>query len=318
MSRSGQWESQRLNDGYRRSMTPDLSIVILQWERDDLTRACVESLRAGTRTSHEIIIVDNGSRAAAADAARELADVAVLNEVNLGFAAGMNAGLAAASGGVIAFVNNDTRFPNEWDVPLVEHFKDSSVGLVAPAVTEAGNPVTVRSTPGSEVIRLLPFGEFPSGVVYLVRTAQIRALDGWNESYPIASSEDLDLCFTYWANGLDIVLDTRVLVDHVGQASVRQLEDHHDLYAANLRLFLSRWGGETNDVPRLETVDHAAHQANLARARTAIRWIERMLEAREEARRLRKALDRQHDTAVRPTRPGWTRKLLRYLSGLAR
>ena len=207
--------------------------------------------------------------------------------------------MAASRGEYVAFINDDTVFPPDWAGPLLEDFAVfARAGIVMPAVTAAGNPVTVRSEPGTEVTALLPFGEFPSGVVYLMRTDICRALGGWNETYPRASAEDLDLCFTVWANDLDVVLDTRVLVDHVSQASVRRLPDRKELYRQNLRLFLDRWAKGDPPPPRLENCPPEAFGRNLERAKTAVRWIERMLEARER-------------TAASPAAPpkGWRRWL---------
>jgi GT2 family glycosyltransferase len=261
---------------------PDLSIVVLAWNKMELTRRCVESIRSGTRSVYELIIVDNASSDGGADYAKEAADKAVMNTENLGFAAGNNSGLAVASGKYVAFVNNDTILPSGWDLPITQTLDiETRVGMVLPAVTAAGNPVTVRTEPGERVEVLLPFGEFPSGVVVALRRLQLEALGGWNEGYERASGEDLDLAFTVWAHGLDVALDTRVLVEHVSQASMREVPGLTALYRRNLATFLDRW--ETGPPgPLLDTVSGEEYQRNLDRARTAVIWIRRMLAARDE------------------------------------
>lgn len=296
---------------------PELSLVVLQWNNLELTRRCVASLRRQTLATNELIIVDNGSSQEAAAFASVAADKAVLLDTNLGFAAGMNRGLAVACGEIVAFVNNDTVFPASWDSGLLEHFTDETVGMVVPAVSAAGNPVTVRSQPTDEVLRLLPFGEFPSGVVYLIRRDDMVALGGWNERYPVASAEDLDLCFTIWGNGLDIVLDTHTVIDHVSQASVRMLPDREALYRQNLEVFLERWR-DPSDVPRLERTDPAIHASSLARAQTAVQWITRMLDARrqsaderEQLSELRQQLSRVKRERADPPQSQRLRRLLR-------
>jgi GT2 family glycosyltransferase len=42
--------------------TPVISVVVVNWNRRDLLRACLDSLAAQTFTDFEIIVVDNGSR----------------------------------------------------------------------------------------------------------------------------------------------------------------------------------------------------------------------------------------------------------------
>ncbi len=242
------------------------------------------SLRDNTSVSYELIVVDNGSLPEAASRASELGDKAVLNGENLGFARGMNSGLAAAEGRYVAFINNDTVFPPNWAESLLEDFTAfDAPGIVAPAVTAAGNPVTVRSETGSKAIVLTPFGELPSGVVYVMEVETIRTLGGWNESYPIATAEDLDLCFTVWVNGLDFILDERVLVEHASQGTIRTMPERSRLWRENLSLFLDRWTSPESDPVRLPTCPSHEFQLNVRHARGAAMWLQRYIEARDLA-----------------------------------
>jgi len=68
---------------------PDLSVVVLAWDNLHHTRAFVDSVRANTDVSYELIVIDNGSQPAASDYAKAVADRAVLNSENRGFAPGM-------------------------------------------------------------------------------------------------------------------------------------------------------------------------------------------------------------------------------------
>lgn len=266
------------------TLTPRLTVVVLTWDGLEESRRCILSVRENTDVPYELVIVDNGSRSDAAAFAHQAADRAILNPTNRGFAPGMNQGLAAATGEFIAFCNNDTQLPIGWASTLLEDFEEHpQAGIVIPAVTAAGNPRTVRSAPGTEVEVLLPFGEFPSGVIYVMRREVAQQVGGWNERYPVASAEDLDLCFTVWANDLSVVFDQRILVRHTSQATVStKLDDHRELYRSNLELFLDRWASAASDIPRLEGCDPDRFEANLARAATAVHWIRRLLETRDE------------------------------------
>ena len=132
---------------------PTLSVVVLGWNNLMHTQACVESVRQHTDVPYELIIVDNGSHADAADYSRQAADVFVSNPQNLGFAKGMNQGLAAASGTFVAFCNNDIEVPPAWASLLLETAgRNEDSGIVVPALTAAGNPATVRSAPGDRTV----------------------------------------------------------------------------------------------------------------------------------------------------------------------
>lgn len=276
---------------------PLLSLVVLGWEQLPLTQRCVASLRAHTDIPYELIIVDNGSAPETVTWAGKAADRAVLNPENLGFAAGMNTGLAVATGEFVAFINNDTEFPPGWASPLIDDLS-TGVGIVAPAVTAAGNQVTVRSESGAESLTLTPFGELPSGVVYVLRTEMMRRLGGWNEGYLVATGEDLDLCFTVWTNDLEIVLDTRVLVEHLSRATLDTTPaESETLRRANLNRFLDRWTGEHPGVVRLDECPPEIHARNLRHARAAASWLRRLTEARERAAKFERQLRQARPTS---------------------
>ena len=244
----------------------------------------MDSVRAHTDVDYELVIVDNGSAEEAARYAEEVADHAILNDSNLGFAAGMNQGLAAARGEWVAFCNNDTELPSGWASRLVATARAAPrAAITVPAITAARNPVTVRSTPGSAVTTLAPFSAPPAAVLYVMRRSEVVALGGWSEEYAVASGEDVDLCFTVWVNDRDIVFDERVLVAHVGHATAGRLEDSDALWAENRRRFLDTWKGPA-DPPRLETCDPERFARNRQTARAVAEWMDQYFTARDARR----------------------------------
>lgn len=257
-----------------------LSVVVLAWDQLDYTRRCVSSIRSGTDVDYELIIVDNGSEPDAAAFARDAADRVVLNETNLGFAAGMNQGLALATGRFVAFVNNDTELPAGWSSMLLSTFdRFPRAGIVLPAVTAAGNPFAVRSEPGSGRIVVPRFRHLPSGVVYVMeRTVAVR-LGGWDERYAVASREDLDLLFTVWVNDLEVVVDERALVKHASNVTATaQLPDRKEIWRRNGTLFVDKWSNADRDnVALLGDGSPAVVDDLLDQAQTAAVWIGRVL-----------------------------------------
>jgi GT2 family glycosyltransferase len=263
---------------------PKLSIVVLAWDNLEYTQRFVESARRHTDVGFELVVVDNGSEPEAASYAAAAADNAILNRRNLGFAHGMNQGLAVARGQYVAFCNNDTILPRGWASMLLETAAaHPTAGIVVPALTAARGSVTVRSEPGDAVEVLPPFSAPPGAVVYVMRADLVRQLGAWNEEYEIASGEDLDLAFTVWVNDLDIVYDQRVLVDHVGKGSASRLEDWTSLWDRNRRRFFEKWKGD-GLVPRLETCDEARYERNRATSRAVAGWMERYFATRDRPR----------------------------------
>jgi hypothetical protein len=186
--------------------------------------------------------------------------------------------------------------------------RHAQAGIVVPALTAARNPATVRSAPGTDIQVLLPFSAPPSGVVYLMRAELVRAIEAWGEEFEIASGEDLDLCFKVWVNDLDVVCDTRVLVDHVGKGTASRLDDWQGLWARNRRLFLDKWSG-AGEVPRLESCEPERFARNRATARAVAQWMERYFEARDDAAPRRAGSIRS--SRVRGHLDGWARRAWR-------
>lgn len=262
---------------------PLLTVVVLAWDQLHHTEPCVRSIRANTDVPYELVIVDNGSAPLAARFAVESADHAVCNERNLGFAAGMNQGLDVARGEYVAFVNNDTVLPSRWASSLLEVFRDRpEAGIVVPAVTTALNNANVRNTPGSQVKVLPAFGIPPSAVLYVLRRDVAVRIGGWGEEFPIASAEDMDLCFKVWVNNLEVVFDSRVLVDHVGKGTAgEKLSDWEALWAANRRILIEKWLDDDVHVPRLDSCTPEEYSRNLRIARSVAMWMDRYFAARE-------------------------------------
>jgi GT2 family glycosyltransferase len=91
----------------------DLSIVIINFNTFDLTRACIASVYQTldpTRVSFEIILVDNGSTDRPADAFTEFFPELVLIKAgeNLGFGRANNEGMHVARGRFFLLLNSDT------------------------------------------------------------------------------------------------------------------------------------------------------------------------------------------------------------------
>ena len=92
-------------------MTPDVSIIVVNWNTCELTLACLRSVYAETReVSFELLVVDNASGDGSADAIAEaFPQVVLLRQTeNLGFARANNVAAARARGEFLLLLNSDT------------------------------------------------------------------------------------------------------------------------------------------------------------------------------------------------------------------
>jgi N-acetylglucosaminyl-diphospho-decaprenol L-rhamnosyltransferase len=93
--------------------TPDLSIILVNYQQWDMTAECIEALHRFVdfpRERYEIVIVDNASTMPATDRFRHAVRgnvVVTANERNLGFGHACNVGVRAARGDTLWLLNND-------------------------------------------------------------------------------------------------------------------------------------------------------------------------------------------------------------------
>ncbi|MAU01906.1 MAG: glycosyl transferase family 2 [Anaerolineaceae bacterium] len=231
----------------------DLSIVIVNYNTRQLLDDCLASLLAAEQPSGgvEIIVVDNassdGSQALVGDKYPSVQLVA--SEVNRGFSAANNLGVAVANGRNILFLNSDTRVePDALVEPLAYLEQHPEVGaLTVRLIYPNGerDPDNHRGFPTpwnaichfSGLSKLLPDnprfnGYFQSyknmvethpvdviaGSYMLMPMALCRELDGWDETY-FFYGEDIDFCYRIRQAGYQIIYFPHVQVLHYKGAS---------------------------------------------------------------------------------------------------
>ena len=89
---------------------PTLSIVVVSYNTREMTLDCLRSIRAETRTPHEVVVIDNASSDGSAEAvAAEFPEVVLMAEAdNHGFARANNIAAARARGEYLLLLNPDT------------------------------------------------------------------------------------------------------------------------------------------------------------------------------------------------------------------
>ncbi len=123
-----------------------VAVVVLTWNGVEDTLACLASLAQSDWPNLEVIVADNGSADGTPAAVRGAgtASLVIENEDNLGFAAGNNAGIAAAleRGADLVFVlNNDTIVPAATIGELVRALEESPrAGACSAVLTYADAP----------------------------------------------------------------------------------------------------------------------------------------------------------------------------------
>jgi GT2 family glycosyltransferase len=103
----------------------DVSVIIVSWNTNLLTRACLASVFASRGCRMQVIVVDNGST----DGSRELLAgykgiELIQNEHNLGFSKPNNQGIQLASGRYVLLLNSDTVVQPEALLDMVKYLDE--------------------------------------------------------------------------------------------------------------------------------------------------------------------------------------------------
>ena len=95
---------------------PLVSVVIPNFNGAAYLGSCLASVAGQSFGDYEVLVVDNASTDGSVDVVtRALPDARLLRQDhNLGFAAAVNAGIAAAQGRWVAVLNNDTEVSRSW------------------------------------------------------------------------------------------------------------------------------------------------------------------------------------------------------------
>jgi GT2 family glycosyltransferase/glycosyltransferase involved in cell wall biosynthesis len=246
------------------SCTPKVSVIVLCYNNLVLTKACLDSVqRHSLWADLELVVVDNASTDGTPEELRRFAQARpwvklVLNETNLGFAAGNNAGLAAATGEILVMLNNDTQVSPGWVHGLWRHLdRDPGLGLVGPVTNNIGNEAKIEpgyadpaDMPGWAVARSMRYAnqQFDCRVLAFfcvaLRRKVYEQVGGLDESFGLGFFEDDDYCNRVRAAGWRLAIAEDVFVHHHLSASFDQLKasSRQALFEKNRAIYESKWG----------------------------------------------------------------------------
>ena len=229
--------------------SPSVSIVIVTFRSARLLPDLFRSLPTAMADlpDYEIVVVDNASGDETLAVVRELAPGAsvIALDTNRGYAAGVNAGVAAARAReAVLVLNPDIRLGPGSGAALRERLGQPGVGIAVPRILgEDGtlqnslhrSPTLLRAwgealLGGRRAGRIPPLGEsivnaaaysrptsaaWASGAAMMISRACIRAVGEWNEAY-FLYSEETDFCLRARDAGFRTQLEPCAEVVHIG------------------------------------------------------------------------------------------------------
>jgi len=204
----------QISPPHRPAKKPTLSVVVTCYEMGGLVRETVESIWSSDRRPEEVLLIDDGSQGEETlqsiaeleqAAAAQGLPLRVIRQENRGLARARNAGLKAAGGEFISFIDGDDRIEPrfyELAVPLLE--RHPVLGGVAAWATCFGEQGVTGfwNAPQPELPLLL----VENGVIVpcLMRTGLLKELSGYDTDLRY-NYEDWELSIRFLALGRPII-----------------------------------------------------------------------------------------------------------------
>jgi N-acetylglucosaminyl-diphospho-decaprenol L-rhamnosyltransferase len=268
-------------------VAPSVDVVVPVRDRWQLTRSCLEHLRAQT-LPHTPIVCDNGSTDGTPERLRKSFPDVRLVELgeNLGFSVACNRGVEAGSGEVVVLLNNDVDCRPDFLERLVAPLADERVASVAALLLQPGEEriesfglTADRTLAGFPRLRGLPVAAAaatapaligPSGAAGAYRRSAWAGVGGLDDGV-LFYGEDVDLALRLLAAGHRTAGAADAVAVHAGSASAGRRSAWQRYQAGFSRAyFLRRYGlGAAAALAELAVVlaDAAVFSHDLAAAR---------------------------------------------------
>jgi len=266
-------------------------IVMLTYNKQELTKNCIDSFLANTKTPCRLIVIDNCSTDETREYLSTLKDTSIckfkviFNRENRGFVGGMNQGIELSRAPYICLANNDLLFGPGWLAEMISVFaKFDQVGLLNPNSNSLGARIPSGSTLSSYSQELTTnyknvFTELPFciGFCMMIKRQVVEKAGGLSDEFYPMFFEDTDYSLKVQKCGYLIGVAKAAYVWHKEHGSLKQLgPDKEKNFLKSKATFVRKWGrilrvaGVVNNEQELLEVLHSA--VDIARSGNYV-WI---------------------------------------------
>ena len=197
---------------------PRISVVLCSFNGERTIRDTCEGLAKLEYPDFEVIVVDDGSTDATAEIARDYR-FRVISTKNHGLASARNTGLQAATGEIVAYIDDDAYPDRDWLRYLAHTFMSTGyAGVGGPNVAPPGDGLIadcVANAPGGPVHVLLTDSEAEHipGCNMAFRREALEDIGGFDSQFRTAG-DDVDVCWRLRERGWRIGFSPSAMVWH--------------------------------------------------------------------------------------------------------
>jgi len=221
------------------------SIIIPNWNGQELLKDCLVSLAKQTYKNFEIILVDNNSTDNSIGfTEKNFPQVSIVKlKKNFGFAKAINTGVKKSNAKYVIFLNNDTEVDKNWFKNLVDcanlhpevisvnskllnYYSRKLIDGIGIIINEVGQAKSIgwqEKDSGQYEKEEYIFGATGGGSLF--RRADFVKVGGFDENY-FMYSEEVDFAFRAQFLGYKSIYSPKALVYHKHKATAKKLPQH--------------------------------------------------------------------------------------------
>jgi GT2 family glycosyltransferase len=234
---------------------PRISVVVCSYNGERTIRGCLEGLVNLEYPNFEVIVVDDGSTDATAAIATEY-DVLLISTENRGLSNARNTGMEAATGEIVAYLDDDAYPDRHWLTYLAASFLSTEhAGVGGPNIAPPGDGTIadcVDNAPGGPVHVLLSDqeAEHIPGCNMAFRKTALQAVGGFDPWFRVAG-DDADVCWRLHEQGWTLGFSPAAVVWHHRRNSVRAYWEQQKGYGRADAMLGKKWPEKYNALGNL-------------------------------------------------------------------
>ena len=234
---------------------PKISVVVCSYNGASTIRDTLEGLRALDYPDFEVIVVNDGSTDATAQIASAY-PFRVIDEENQGLSCARNTGIEAATGEIVAFIDDDAYPDPHWLRFIALSFLASDcVAVGGPNLAppdDGWRAAAVANAPGGPNAVLLSdtVAEHIPGCNMAFRKDALVAIGGFDPRFRTAG-DDVDVCWRLRDRGGVIAYAPAALVWHHRRGSIRRYWKQQVGYGKAEALLEAKWPWRYNSLGQL-------------------------------------------------------------------
>ncbi len=229
---------------------PRISVVVCSYNGARTIRDCFEGLLKLDYPNYEVIVVNDGSTDRTAGITREYG-FQLINTENRGLSSARNTGAEAATGEIVAYIDDDAHPDPHWLAYLASTFLSTDyAGVGGPNLAPSGDgsiAECVAHAPGGPVHVLLSDrdAEHIPGCNMAFRKSALMEIGGFDHRFRTAG-DDVDVCWRIQQQGWKIGFNPAAMVWHHRRNSLRMYWRQQKGYGRAEALLEAKWPQKYN------------------------------------------------------------------------